>query len=179
MALTTLSDKHPRTTLLVDLALQGGGSHGAFTWGVLDRLLDEEWLVFDGISGTSAGAMNAAVMADGLAEGGRQGAQKALAYYWQKVAEAALLSPFKRGPVEILTGQWTLDYSPLFLAADLAARVYSPYLLPASQSNPLERVLLECIDFERPWPSVSQCGNHARGLDGLRLPAHYVPRGRN
>jgi len=54
----------------VDLGLQGGGAHGAFTWGVLDRLLEESWLTFDGISGTSAGAMNAVVMADGLAEGG-------------------------------------------------------------------------------------------------------------
>ena len=67
-----------RTTLLIDLALQGGGSHGAFTWGVLDRLLEETWLRFDGISGTSAGAMNAVVMASGHAEGGPEGARAAL-----------------------------------------------------------------------------------------------------
>ena len=62
-----------RKPLLVDLALQGGGSHGAFTWGVLDRLLEESWLTFDGISGTSAGAMNAAVMTSGYAKGGADG----------------------------------------------------------------------------------------------------------
>ena len=62
-----------RDPILVDLALQGGGSHGAFTWGVLDRLLEEPWLGIDGISGTSAGAMNAAVLVDGYAKGGRCG----------------------------------------------------------------------------------------------------------
>jgi NTE family protein len=63
---------------LVDLALQGGGSHGAFTWGVLDRLLEETWLQIEGVSGTSAGAMNAAILADGFAAGGAEGARKAL-----------------------------------------------------------------------------------------------------
>ena len=67
--------------MLVDLALQGGGSHGAFTWGVLDRLLEESWLTFDGISGTSAGAMNAAVMASGHAQGGAEGARIALSEF--------------------------------------------------------------------------------------------------
>jgi len=66
-----------RAPVLVDLALQGGGAHGAYTWGVLDRLLEESWLKFDGISGTSAGAMNAVVMAHGLNEGGPQGAKVA------------------------------------------------------------------------------------------------------
>jgi len=71
--------------VLVDFALQGGGAHGAFTWGVLDRLLEEEWLRIDGISGTSAGAMNAAVLADGYAEGGAAGARTALEAFWRKV----------------------------------------------------------------------------------------------
>jgi NTE family protein len=67
-----------RETVLVDLALQGGGAHGAFTWGVLDRLLEESWLKIDGISGTSAGAMNAAVLVQGYSEGGAEGARAAL-----------------------------------------------------------------------------------------------------
>ena len=71
---------------VVNLALQGGGSHGAFTWGVLDRLLEEERLSFEGISATSAGAVNAVVLADGLAAGGREGAREALRVYWQKVS---------------------------------------------------------------------------------------------
>ncbi|MGC1518866.1 MAG: patatin-like phospholipase family protein, partial [Azonexus sp.] len=107
-----------RAPVLVDLALQGGGAHGAYTWGVLDRLLEESWLKFDGISGTSAGAMNAVVMAHGLNEGGPQGAKVALETFWKRVADAALLSPFRRGPLEILTGKWTLDFSPAFVAAD-------------------------------------------------------------
>jgi NTE family protein len=69
--------------LPIDLALQGGGSHGAFTWGVLDRLLEEERLKIVAISGTSAGAMNAAVLADGFAEGGAAGARAALRTYWR------------------------------------------------------------------------------------------------
>ena len=67
-----------REPVLVDLALQGGGSHGAFTWGVLDRLIEEPWLRIEAISGTSAGAMNAAVVADGWTQGGAEGARAAL-----------------------------------------------------------------------------------------------------
>lgn len=136
-----------REPVLVDLALQGGGAHGAYTWGVLDRLLEEPWLKFDGISGTSAGAMNAAVMAYGLEEGGVAGARDALAGFWRRVADAALLSPFRRGPLEILTGQWTLDYSLAFVAADIAARLFSPYTVNVGGGNPLQKVLEESIDF--------------------------------
>jgi len=139
--------RQARKTVLVDLALQGGGAHGAYTWGVLDRLLEESWLQFDGISGTSAGAMNAVVMAAGLVKGGPQGARAALADFWKRVADAALLSPFRRGPLEILTGKWTLDYSPAFVAADIAARLYSPYTINPGGSNPLHQILSECVDF--------------------------------
>ncbi len=110
-----------REPVLVDLALQGGGAHGAYTWGVLDRLLEESWLSYDGISGTSAGAMNAAVMAHGLARGGPGQARVELERFWKKVAEAALLSPFRRGPLEILTGQWTLVYDILVDCVDFTA----------------------------------------------------------
>src|SRR5918997_3082912 len=116
-----------REPLLVDLALQGGGAHGAFAWGVIDRLLEEPWLEFDGISGTSAGAMNAAILIDGWAEGGRDGARAALERFWRRVSEAALLSPFRRTPLDILLGRWSLDNSPAFLAYDILARVVSPY----------------------------------------------------
>jgi NTE family protein len=99
-----------RDRVAVDLGLQGGGAHGAFTWGVLDRLLEESWLMFDGVSGTSAGAMNAAVMGAALAEGGPLQAHRALERFWKRVSDAALFSPLKRGPLEILAGRWTLDY---------------------------------------------------------------------
>jgi NTE family protein len=133
----------------VDLGLQGGGAHGAFTWGVLDRLLEESWLVFDGISGTSAGAMNAVVMADGLAEGGPPQARAALEAFWKRVSDAALLSPLRRGPLEILTGRWTLDYSPVFAVLDIAARVLSPYDTNPFGSNPLTQILADSVRFDR------------------------------
>ena len=87
-----------RPSQLIDLALQGGGSHGAFTWGVLDRLLEERWLQIEGISGTSAGAMNAAVLADGYAEGGAEGAREALEAFWRRVSDAAALQPVPARP---------------------------------------------------------------------------------
>src|SRR5215470_16281991 len=93
-----------RDSVLVDLALQGGGSHGAFTWGVLDRLLDEPWLRIDGISGTSAGAMNAVVLAGGYAADGPAGAKSALEGFWRRVSQAGRMSPLQRGPLDVLLG---------------------------------------------------------------------------
>lgn len=135
--------------LPVDLALQGGGSHGAFAWGVLDRLLEEPRIRIDGISGTSAGAMNAAVLASGFATGGADEARQALTDFWRRVSNGALLSPLKRGPLDILLGRWTLDYSPAFLALDMASRVFSPYDLNPAAWNPLRDILAESIDFDR------------------------------
>ncbi|ABF11552.1 MULTISPECIES: patatin-like phospholipase family protein [Cupriavidus] len=137
-----------REPLLIDLALQGGGAHGAFTWGVLDRLLEEPWLEIDGISGTSAGAMNAAVLVHGHALGGAEGARQALSDFWQRVSETARFSPFRRSPLDVILGRWTLDDSPLFVAADLAARIWSPYDLNRAGSNPLADILQASIDFE-------------------------------
>jgi NTE family protein len=137
-----------RKPVLVDLALQGGGSHGAFTWGVLDRLLEEPWLEIDGISGTSAGAMNAAVMVHGHQKGGRAGAREALEAFWRRVSDAARFSPFQRGPLDVLLGRWSLDSSPIYVAMDLMSRVVSPYTLNPMGKNPLREILAELIDFE-------------------------------
>jgi NTE family protein len=133
----------------VNLALQGGGSHGAFTWGVLDRLLEEPQITIDGISGTSAGAMNAAVLASGFRRDGRQGARQALTDFWRRVSDAARFSPFQRGPLDVLLGRWTLDNSPLFVALDVMSRLYSPYDLNPHGKNPLTAILAEVIDFDR------------------------------
>ena len=138
-----------RTPLKVDLALQGGGAHGAFAWGVLDRLLQEPWIQMDGISGTSAGAMNAAVLSDGYAEGGAEGARRALERFWRRVSDAARLSPLQRSPLDMLLGRWTMDNSPAFLAMDLASRLFSPYDLNPGGFNPLKEILAEAIDFSR------------------------------
>jgi NTE family protein len=138
-----------RSPVLVDLALQGGGSHGAFTWGVLDRLLEEPWLRIAGISGTSAGAMNAAVLADGFAAGGNEGAQQALEKYWRSVSRAAAFSPLQRSLLDRLMGRWSLDSSPAYLFTDLMSRMLSPYDLNPLGVNPLRNILSESIDFER------------------------------
>jgi NTE family protein len=138
-----------RAPVLVDFALQGGGAHGAFTWGVLDRLLEEPWLRIDGISGTSAGAMNAAVLVDGHAKNGADGARAALENFWQRVSRAALLSPLRRTPLDVLLGRWTLDHSPVFVAMDLMARLFSPYDLSPGGANPLRNILAESVDFDR------------------------------
>jgi NTE family protein len=138
-----------REPILIDLALQGGGSHGAFTWGVLDRLLEEPRLRIAGISGTSAGAMNAAVLADGWTEGGADGARAALDKYWQRVSRAAAFSPLQRSPLDRLMGRWTLDASPAYIAMDLMSRVLSPYDLNPLGLNPLRKILTESIDFDR------------------------------
>jgi NTE family protein len=137
-----------RDPVLIDLALQGGGSHGAFTWGVLDRLLEEPWLRIAGISGTSAGAMNAAVLADGWMKGEAEGARKALDAYWQRISRAAAFSPLQRSFFDRIAGRWTLDTSPAYLAMDLMSRLLSPYDLNPLALNPLRDVLADSIDFE-------------------------------
>ncbi len=134
--------------LLIDLALQGGGSHGAFTWGVLDRLIEEPWLKIDGISGTSAGAMNAAVMASGLEHGGVDGAKAALETFWKAVSEAARFSPMQRSPWDLLSGRWTLENSPMYMATELMTRMFSPYDLNPLNAHPLRGILAETVDFE-------------------------------
>src|SRR6202020_2192044 len=138
-----------REQVLVDLALQGGGSHGAYTWGVLDRLMEEPWLRIEAISGTSAGAVNAAVVADGWVEGGAEGARAALDAYWRRVSKAAAFSPLQRSPLDRLMGRWTLDTSPAYIMMDLMARVLSPYDLNPLGLNPLRTMLADSIEFDR------------------------------
>src|SRR6187551_3118334 len=146
MAKQPRSDRDP---VLIDLALQGGGSHGAFTWGVLDRLLEEPWLQIDGISGTSAGAMNAAALVDGYAKGGADGARKNLETFWRRVSEAARFSPFKRGPLDVMLGRWTLDSSPMYVAMDIMSRLVSPYQINPKGKNPLREILADIVDFKQ------------------------------
>jgi len=133
----------------LNIALQGGGSHGAFTWGVLDRLLEEDGVFIDGISGTSAGAMNAVVVADGLMKGGKDGARRGLREFWHAVSKAALFSPLQRTPLDIASSNWNLDHSPGYLLLDLMQRLASPYQFNPCNINPLRDLLAEQVDFER------------------------------
>jgi NTE family protein len=142
-------DVTTREPVLVDFALQGGGSHGAYTWGVLDRLIEEPWLRIEAISGTSAGAMNAALVADGWMQDGAEGARAALDAYWRRVSKAAAFSPLQRSPLDRLMGRWTLDTSPAYVVMDLMARVLSPYDLNPLGFNPLRDILTDSINFDR------------------------------
>lgn len=137
----------------VDLALQGGGAHGALTWGVLDRLLEDPRIAVAAISGTSAGAMNAVVMADGMDRGGRDGAREALATFWKAVSDAALLSPIQRSLWDRITDNYSLDHSPGYLLFEQLTRQFSPYELNPLNINPLRDLVAGLVDFER----VNRC----------------------
>ncbi|MFL6835062.1 MAG: patatin-like phospholipase family protein [Xanthobacteraceae bacterium] len=131
----------------INLALQGGGAHGAFSWGIIDRLLDEEWLSFDGIVGTSAGAMNAAVMAYGLTVDGRRGARACLHQFWKTVSDAAKTSPLQPSFLDKMMGPGNMDLSPAFFMFDTLSRVMSPYQLNPTNLNPLRDALAAVVDF--------------------------------
>ena len=134
-------------TKLINLALQGGGAHGAFTWGVLDRLLEDERIVIEGISAASSGAINAAVFASGLAEGGRQGAKRVLAKLWHRIAHLSSLSPLQPSLADRLFSSHSLNLSPAFMLFDVVTRLFSPYQLNPFNYNPLRQVLTEAVDF--------------------------------
>jgi NTE family protein len=135
--------------LPIDLALQGGGSHGAFTWGVAERIFSEPGLRVESITGASAGSMNAAVIADGYMQGGPAGVGVALERFWRSVSEAARFSPIQRTPFDHATGNWSLDSSPGYWFFDFFSRVFSPYEANPGNLNPLRDILEASIDFER------------------------------
>jgi len=142
----------------IELALQGGGAHGAFTWGVLDRLLEDDRIQIEGICGTSAGALNGVVMADGLDRGGKEGAREALRRFWTEVSKAGSLSPLQRTMVDRLFGRWTLDFSPGYIMFDLMTRLVSPYQLNPLDLNPVRTLIGKLIDFD-----------HVRHAEGIKL----------
>ena len=133
----------------LNLALQGGGAHGAFAWGILDRLLEDGRFRFDGIAATSAGAMNAVAVAQGLMAGGPEGARAELAGFWQAVSEAGrLYSPIRRLPWETAQG-WQFEPPASFALFDAFTRVVSPYQFNPLNLNPLRDILNARVDFAR------------------------------
>src|SRR5271154_7050312 len=114
-------------TKRINLALQGGGAHGSFTWGVLEHLLSDDRLEFEGISGTSAGAVNAVMLADGLARGGRAEAQKRLGDFWRAVSNNGNLPPLQRVVVERFLSFIPLEGTPMQAWLDMMGRYFSPY----------------------------------------------------
>jgi NTE family protein len=141
----------PVATRRVNLALQGGGTHGAFTWGVLERLLEEDRLEFDAVSGTSAGAINAAILVQGLAEGGRAGAIRALDRLWRDVATRLAVSPLRNTPIEKAIWGHDLTHSFAYRAFDTLTRVLSPYQFNPFpvEFNPLRQVMVDNLDVAR------------------------------
>lgn len=136
-------------TKAINLALQGGGSHGAFMWGVLDRLLEDERLSFDGITATSMGAVNAVVLADGLAAGGREGAKNLLRTFWRGMSDATSFSVLGPSFIDQINPNFGLDHSPGYVFWDMITRFMSPYQLNPLDVNPLRDLLDEVVNFER------------------------------
>ena len=136
----------------INLALQGGGSHGAFTWGVLDALLEDGRLQIEAVSATSAGSLNAVVLAEGLRKGGVDGARQALADLWRAVANAGRLNPLQPPWLDAFmhgiqqTAQ--LEWSPPHLWATAMLQLFSPYQLNPLNLNPLRQIVQSQIDFE-------------------------------
>ncbi|MBV8393496.1 MAG: patatin-like phospholipase family protein [Alphaproteobacteria bacterium] len=133
-------------TKRINLALQGGGSHGAFTWGVLDALIEDGRLQFEAVSGTSAGAINTAMLLQGWAKGGAEGARKELAAFWHELGALAITSPIRRTPIDALQGNWNLDNSPAALWADLIQRTLSPWMRNPFHYDPLRDLLRKHFD---------------------------------
>ncbi len=132
----------------VSLALQGGGAHGAFTWGVLDLLLEDERIHIEAISGTSAGAMNAVALVDGWIEGKAEGARKQLDAFWHAVSQDARYSPIQRSAWDKFLGSWSLEGSIGYLWFDLFTRFASPYDFNPGNHNQIKELLNREISFE-------------------------------
>ena len=132
----------------IAIAMQGGGAHGSYTWGVLDRLLQEKDLIIEGVSGTSAGGMNAVATAQGILEGGNEGGRVLLDKYWRVMAEKGRSSIFKPGIKDILAGKYTMHNSPGFLMFDFMTKVLSPYQMNPEGKDPLKDVIGQLFDFE-------------------------------
>jgi NTE family protein len=138
----------PQKTKSINLALQGGGAHGSFTWGVLEQLLSDGRLVFEGISGTSAGAVNAVMLADGLARGGPAEAQKRLADFWRAVSNNGNLPPLQRAVVDRLLSFTPLAGTPMQAWLDMVSKYFSPYDFNPLNINPLRDLFERFVDFD-------------------------------
>ena len=138
----------PKPKKRINLALQGGGAHGAFTWGVLDHLLGDGRLTIEGISGTSAGAVNAVMLADGLKRGGPEEARRRLADFWRAASLGGELPPLQRAVTDRLFSLLPGEGSPTFDWLNAWSKYLSPYDLNPLNINPLKDLVERFVDFE-------------------------------
>lgn len=132
----------------LNLALQGGGAHGAFTWGVLDRLLEEDGFSVNAISGTSAGAMNAAVLLTGLMRAGRDEARQSLETFWRKVSSRSRFTPFNLATAQAVLGGLGIDHEALPALFGSGLHLFSPYDLNPAGFNPLGEIIRDTVDMD-------------------------------
>jgi NTE family protein len=135
-------------TKKISLALQGGGAHGAFTWGVLEKILEDPRIDIEALCGTSAGAMNAVIVAYGLQTGGRQGAIDLLEKFWKKVSSQQQFSLLQPSLIDKKISNGRLDYSPAYQMFDFYSMLFSPYQFNPMDYNPLRKTLSDFVNFE-------------------------------
>ena len=188
----------PKAGKRINLALQGGGALGAFTWGVLDHLLEDGRLTIEGISGASAGAVNAVMLADGLARGGPEEARKRLAEFWRAASLGGNLPDVQRRAVDRLFSFWPIEDTPVGLWMQALTRYLSPYDFNPLNINPLKDLIERFVDFdavrgcknlatvriryqreERSAARVPTRGNDVGHDRRLGVPAASVPRRRD
>ncbi|MCK7615857.1 patatin-like phospholipase family protein [Roseibium sediminicola] len=160
-------DKSTPEALRLNLALQGGGAHGAFTWGVLDRLLEEDRFAVNAVSGTSAGAMNAAALVSGLMRGGREEARRSLESFWRKVSSRSRFNPFNMSTAQAVLSSLGIDRDTLPALFSSGTPLFSPYDLNPAGFNPLREIIQDTVDLEA----------IARAPIGLYVTATHVASG--
>ena len=164
----------PNGTKLINLALQGGGAHGAFTWGVLDHLLEDGRLTVEGISGTSAGAINAVMLADGLKRGGADEGRKRLADFWRAASLGGELPAVQRAVLNRLFSLLPSADSPTFDWLNAWSKYLSPYDVNPLNINPLKDLIERFVDFEALRADTRQIFIAATNVQTGRL--HIFPR---
>jgi NTE family protein len=163
----------------INLALQGGGAHGAFTWGVLDELLADGRIEIEGMSGTSAGAVNAVMVADGLARGGPEEARKRLADFWRAASRDGDMSKLNRAISDRLFSLIPIAVTPFQPFFDAMSRTLSPYDLNPLNINPLRDLIVRFVDFEAVKKRACRCSSRqpmsTRGVCGCSRARRSTP----
>lgn len=148
----------------INIALQGGGSHGAYTWGVLDSLLQDDRIHIEGVSGTSAGGMNATAMIQGLIQNGRQGARDSLAAFWHRIADEGRKSWIQLNPLDKMAKNFSVSKNPMYQMLKLMNSFYSPYQLNPRNEHPMRKVVEDLFDFDllrkASDPKLFLCATH-------------------